>query len=258
MARILYLIPGRMEERERAQREVIACRMLMDPSNKIELIACDDGPDSFESAVEEMMSVSGLIKRFVSLDTRYDAMIIGCAGDPGQLALREIADIPVIGPFQSSLAVATTLGHSFGVISILEQMDPATEMQIRSLGYDTMLAGVEHINCNVLDMAEGRIPEEELADAVLKAAKDLMKKGAASIVLGCMTLAFLLMDEKLKGILPIPVVNPAKIAIGMAEISIKSGLSHSKITYPTPDLEKLKNSILPELAASSGLDQNCN
>ena len=61
MARILYLIPGRMEERERAQREVIACRMLMDPSNKIELIACDDGPDSVESAVEEMMSVSGLI-----------------------------------------------------------------------------------------------------------------------------------------------------------------------------------------------------
>jgi allantoin racemase len=258
MARILYLIPGRMDERERAQREVAAGKMLMDPSNQIELITCEDGPDSVESAVEEMMSVSGLIKRYVSLDTRYDAMIIGCAGDPGQFALREIADIPVIGPLQSSLAVATTLGHSFGVVSILEQMDPATEMQIRGLGYENMLAGVEHINCNVLDMAEGRVPEGELTDAVLKAGKDLMKKGAASIVLGCMTLAFLLMDEKLKDILPIPVVNPAKIAIGMAEILIKSGLGHSKITYPTPDLDKLKNSILPELAASSSLDHNCN
>jgi len=73
-----------------------------------------------------------------------------------------------------------------------------------------------------------------------------------------MTLAFLLMDEKLKGVLPIPVVNPAKIAIGMAEMFIKSGLKHSKVTYPTPDLEKLRNSILPELAASVSPDKNCN
>ena len=74
--------------------------------------------------------------------------------------------------------------------------------------------------------------------------EEFAEEGASSVVLGCMTLAFLLVDEKLKNRVTIPIINPAKVAINTAELLISSGLCHSKLTYPIPDMSKLYRSVL--------------
>ena len=50
--------------------------------------------------------------------------------------------------------------------------------------------------------------------------------------------------EKLKNRVTIPIINPAKVAINTAELLISSGLCHSKLTYPIPDMSKLYRSVL--------------
>ena len=245
MSKILYLVPGNMDKSELQRRQHIAQRLLINPSsNEVCFVSSDNGPISIESSVEEAMSVPGMIHTYYKMKEEYAAVIIGCAGDPGIVAMRELLTIPVVGPFQSSIALSTTLGHSYGVISILDELNPATILQLRGLGYDNTLTGIKSIDCKVLDMSDGVTPEAEILDAITKKTEEFAEEGASSVVLGCMTLAFLLVDEKLKNRVTIPIINPAKVAINTAELLISSGLCHSKLTYPIPDMSKLYRSVL--------------
>jgi allantoin racemase len=49
-----------------------------------------------------------------------------------------------------------------------------------------------------------------------------------------LSLAFHKIDEDLKGKLPIPIVNPVKVAVKTAEILVDLGLAHSKLAFPNP------------------------
>jgi allantoin racemase len=57
---------------------------------------------------------------------------------------------------------------------------------------------------------------------------------AGSITFGCMSMGFLMIDEKLSDALGVPVINPVKVSVRIAEIMIDLGLVHSKIAYPIP------------------------
>ena len=46
----------------------------------------------------------------------YDAVIIGCASDPGWKAASYMANIPVLAPFHAALHVGKLLGHRIGVL----------------------------------------------------------------------------------------------------------------------------------------------
>jgi Asp/Glu/hydantoin racemase len=46
-----------------------------------------------------------------------DAVIIGCTDDPGLRTARTLVDIPVIGETESTMHLACTMGHKFGLVS---------------------------------------------------------------------------------------------------------------------------------------------
>jgi len=54
------------------------------------------------------------------------------------------------------------------------------------------------------------------------------------MVLECMSLGFLGISNDLQKRLKIPVIDPVRVSVKMAEVLIDLNLSHSKIAYPTP------------------------
>ena len=68
-------------------------------------------------------------------------------------------------------------------------------------------------------------------------------KGAGSVILGCMSLAFLMVDNIFEEKTGIPIVNPLKTAIKTAEMFVDLEAKHSRISYPPADFEKLKNTV---------------
>jgi len=246
MSKILYLVPGvGMPEEEKKRREKLANSFLTQEKNRVFVEAVDEGPISIESSIEEFMSVGGTLKKLVEVQGQYDAVVIGCAGDPGLAPARELADIPIIAPFEASISVASMLGDKFSIVTILDSIVPAIWRTLRDYDVDHKCASVRVINFNVLDMIGNR---EKVARAFLKEAKSVAEKdGASSIILGCMTMAFLLVDEAVKDRIGIPIVNPAKVSIKTAEMLISLGLKQSRATYPKPNTEKLRNSIFPNM-----------
>jgi allantoin racemase len=245
---ILYLIPGDgMPEEEIRRREDIT-DSLVRPGTTVTVEEVGEGPLSIESAIEEYMSIGPMLKRLYQLREakRYDAIIIGCAGDPGLRAARELMDIPIIGPAEASYLFACMIADRFSVISPMQAgVSSADDLvsRTREMGLVNRLASVEFVEMPITEMwgDDSSLVIKQATKAIEKA----KEKGAGCVVLGCMSMAFRTVNTSWDNV-GIPVVNPLKVAIKTAEIFVDLGAQHSRITYPAADFEKLVRTVFKE------------
>jgi allantoin racemase len=189
------------------------------------------GPASIESMWEEYLSVPGTMELALELEREgFDAIIPGCFGDPGLDGIREIVNIPVIGPGQAGMTVAAMLGHKFSIISVVENIVRPLENLALLNGLSSKLASVRQIGIPVLELNSD--PDFTYSRAITVCREAIEKDRADVLVMGCGTLSF--RSEELAAELGVPVVNPLRAALRMAELCVSSGLSHSKRSYPTP------------------------
>lgn len=236
-----------MPEEEIKRREDIT-NAFARPGTKIIVEEVGKGPLSIESAIEEYMSIGPMLEWLYQYRKvrKSDAIIIGCAGDPGLRAVRELMDIPIIGPAESSYYFACMIAEKFSVISPMQAgVASADELvaRIRAMGLESRMASVEFVEIPITEMWGD--DSSAVVKQVTKAVKKAKEKGAGCAVLGCMSMAFQTINTSWDtgGI---PVINPLKVAIKTAESFIDLGVKHSRITYPAADLEKLAGTIFKQ------------
>ena len=242
---ILYLIPGDgMPEEELKRREEVT-NSLSRSGTKIIVEEVGKGPLSIESAIEEYMSIGPMLERLYQIRKakRFDAIIIGCAGDPGLRAARELMDIPIIGPAEASYYFACMIADRFSVISPTQAgVSSADELvaRIREMGLASRLASVEFVEMPITEMWKD--DPSTVIEQATNAIERAKEKGAGCVVLGCMSMAFRTAKTSWDTI-SIPVINPLGVAIKTAECFIDLGLKHSNITYPAADFKKLVGTV---------------
>jgi len=136
----------------------------------------------------------------------HDAVLIACFGDPGLLALREIAPVPVIGLAQASMEIARKQGR-FAVVTGGRAWEPMLHRFARLHQLDAALVGIHTVELTGAQIAAA--PDAAL-DALHGAAMRGVHDGAASIVLGGAGLGGL--ASRLQGRVPVPVHDNVLLA----------------------------------------------
>ena len=220
--RLCYMGPPGRQEKLQA---------FLSPGVELETRSDYGGPESIESMWEEYLSVPGTMDLAVRLEREgFDAIIPGCFGDPGLDGIREIVSIPVVGPGQAGMTVAAMLGHRFSIVTVVENIIRPLENLALLHGYASKLASVRQIGIPVLELNND--PDYTYHRAIEVCRETIEKDRADVLVMGCGTLSF--RSEELASELGVPVVNPLRAALRMAELYVSSGISHSKRSYPTP------------------------
>lgn len=231
--KIVYVVPGPMEQKELERRGAILKKWAA-PQTDVEIRKVAEGPASIESMYEEYLSIPATAELIFQLEQEgFDAAILGCAGDPGLDAMREITEkMLVVGPGQTSYQTAAMLCHQFTVLTIAESMiDVSYELGFKA-GVLAKVASVRAVDIPVLELANDR---EATVEKMIKAGREAMLEDRAqALVLGCMSMGFLEVAEELQEVLGIPVINPSKVGLAMAETLVRSGLSHSKKAFALP------------------------
>jgi allantoin racemase len=206
------------------------------PDTEISNVFLDAGPASVESFYDEAIAIPGVVEKVREAEEDgVDAVIINCFGDPGLDAAREVVSIPVIGPCESSMHMASMLGHKFSVITVLESLVRELELHAQTYGVGWKLASARSVDLPVLELEKGR--NQFVPRMVDRAVEAIEEDGAHVIVLGCTGLAGL--DQQVTSGLRdrgyhVPVVDPASTALKVAEALVELKLAHSKKTYPQP------------------------
>lgn len=199
--------------------------------------AIASGPASIESAFDEAIAVPPTLAEIkAAADSGAAAIVINCMGDPGLPAARELVSVPVLGPGQTSMHLASMLGHRFSILTVLDQLVSVDEEKAATYGIAGRMASVRSVGIPVLDLENN---QDKLIGALteqgLRAVRD---DGAHVLILGCTGMfgvAGRLHAELAEhGEHGIPVIDPIPATLQVAAALARSGLTHSKRTYPQP------------------------
>jgi allantoin racemase len=230
---ILYQIPGDITAGPLGRPELERRRAILQEwaAADVRVVVADapGGPLSIESHSDECLCIPPTIAAIRARAPQPDAVIVGCFGDPGVAALREILEYPVIGPFEAALFAGLQLGDRVGVVTILKSVVPILDCLVRGMGQSLRYAGAAAIDVPVLQL---RNDPAEVTKRVASVGAELVRSYNADVlVLGCMSLAFLGIAEQVARHIGIPVINPARCALETARSLAAQGLLQSRRTY---------------------------
>lgn len=232
--KIRVITPSIMKEKEAKTFEQYSAGAR--PETEISVTLLDQGPASVDSIYEEALAMADTVAKIAQAEKDgMDGVISNCMLDPGVEAGRQLVSIPVIGPAETSMHIAAMLGHRFSVVTILDSLIPAFEEHAAKLGLASHLASVRAVNMRGHELDD----QARVGNAVVgESVKAVREDGAHVIILGCTAMRGLAKDVeeglRRQGIADVPVVDPAILALKIAEALVDIGLSHSKRTYPNP------------------------
>jgi allantoin racemase len=210
-------------------------RQYASPGTEISVVNIARGPRSIESEFEEAMAVPGILLRAQEAERDgCDAVISDCFGDPGVKPARELLSIPVVGPLEASVLLASALGHRFSIVTVLKSVLPMIEHLVAACGVSGRLASVRTIEIPVLGLVDAKAMSAGLFDEMLAAIRE---DDAHVLVLGCtgmMGVAENLQKKLADAGYDVPVVSPTAAALKLAETLVSLGLRQSRLTYMHP------------------------
>lgn len=237
MTRIKVIIPNAGMDRETLNQRESMLSVVLHEKTHLSVDCIKTGPRSVESSVDEMLVGREVLEEVVQAERdQFDAVVIYCFSDPALYAARQLVSIPVVGPGETSIAIARFLGHKFSVITTLNENIPRIEMRMRDLGLEKLsLVSIRDLGIPVFDLRENS--EYTKARLMEICTKAIFEDGAQMIVLGCLGLAGY--GQPVQDKYHIPIIDPAFVSVGMAELLTKLKIRHSKITFPNVDLLKV-------------------
>jgi len=159
----------------------------------------------------------------------YEAIALNCFYDPCLDLAREIMDIPVVGPAETSMQMASLMGARFGIVTFHPKAIPDYENMIKTYGFETKVLAhpVRSLKQNLDKQLEGVTDPRATVEDFRRIAQELIKDGAEVIIPGCLMLSPILVKSGVKEVEDVPVLDVVSIVIKFAEFMhemLKAGL----------------------------------
>jgi allantoin racemase len=131
-----------------------------------------------------------------------DAVLIGCFGDPGLLALRESASSPVTGLAEAAFIAASKYGR-FAIVTGGQRWGPMLTRLSQALGMEKSLAGIHTVQPTGAELSANPVwAHQLLAEACREA---VQRFDAQAVILGGAGLAG--MAAAIQGAVAVPVID---------------------------------------------------
>ena len=210
-------------------------RAAASPGTDVSIAALDNGTNTIESDFDIALAEPDTMRLAKQAEADgVDACTVACFSDPGVQGARELVAIPVIGEGQAALTLASLVGRRICVVTTWNQCVPRMRRLIRQHGFADHLAAVRAVNLGVMDLNDSSIPK-----IVAMTADAVRNDGADVVVMGCTGTGLdmaVAVEAGLRNEIGahVPVIDPVKAAIKLAETCATTGMRHSKIAWPNP------------------------
>ncbi|UST52810.1 aspartate/glutamate racemase family protein (plasmid) [Comamonadaceae bacterium OTU4NAUVB1] len=158
------------------------------------------------------------------------AVLLGCFGDPGLLALRQCATVPVVGLAEAAFDEAARHGR-FAVVTGGAAWAPMLRRLAHALGHGETLAAIEIVAPTGAELAaDPPMAARVLAQACARAAR---AEGVGAVIVGGAGLAG--MAARLQGAAPVPLIDSvaagARRALAVLEAAPSRAVSRCAVPW---------------------------
>lgn len=201
----------------------------------VTVICPSRGPVTIESSYDEAYAIAPTIDLVKEANKEnYDAIILACFCDVGIEAAKEISSIPVLSLEETTLSVALLLGNKFGIMTEKRPRVAMKELHVRRHGLLERMASIRPLELSVAELAAD--PERTKAAGIALGQRMLEEDGAEVIIMGCAAMAGY--SDDLERELQVPVLDPLKVTLKVAEALVDMGVTHSRVGLYAPPTPK--------------------
>jgi allantoin racemase len=196
------------------ERIAAEARRVASPGCEIVPVTGTFGAPIIGTRAEMAIAEHAALDLFARHGAGVDAVVMGVSFDVGLRALRELADVPVVGMTEAACLVACTLGGPFGIVTYGARSAAILREIVAGYGLAERLAGVHGLDASPADMLKD---PQALHAQIAGAASDLARReGAEAVILAGAVMAGLppLIQEQV----PCPLVEGIACGIGLAEL----------------------------------------
>ena len=171
------------------------------PAHRLRLSTARFGADYIASEAAYCVAGHAALDAYACHGEGADGVLVGCFGDPGVFALRELCPGPVIGLAEASMRLAARRGR-FAIVTGGVRWRPMLERLARSLGLEASLQQIELVSLTGAQLAAD--PPGALR-LLARACADATRGGADSVILGGAALVG--MAGQLAPQVPVPLID---------------------------------------------------
>jgi Asp/Glu/hydantoin racemase len=225
-------------------------RRVASPGIEIEGVTADFGSQYIENRIEASIAAHAVLEVIAGHWDTTDAFIISAFGDPGLLAAREYAAVPVVALEESALLVARTLGTRVSIVAPTPRLAAWFAETAEQWGLADCVVSCEAQGQSVVDIETAR---ETLRDSILEASLDAVRTHRAEVVIiGGGPVAGI--AHEIEAEVPVPVIDGVSCAVLMAELLVRLGPRPPTTgTFATP-ARKLWRGVSDKLPGRLGSD----
>jgi allantoin racemase len=205
------------------------------PAVEMSYVCIEHGTTTIESEFDVALVQPDTIRLCMQAEADgVGAVVIACFGDPGGAGAKEITNIPVVGEGEAALHVGSLLGNRFSIITVQQETVPFMISMAERVGLAAKLASVKPVQAGVMDFGLDCVPE-----VVEQSLRAVTEDGAEVIVMGCtgtgVDMVPLITEQLAERVgAYVPVIDPVRAAVSLAELCVRHGYRSSKRAFPTP------------------------
>ncbi|TQK72443.1 aspartate/glutamate racemase family protein [Nocardioides sp. SLBN-35] len=114
--RIAYVYPGPRTPDADTTLKLVS--EFASPETTVETVFLEGVPPDIEGYASRQFTELALLRLLPSLqDAGFDAAAIGCCYDPAVLLGRELVDMPLVGPLEASINLASYVGRTYSILT---------------------------------------------------------------------------------------------------------------------------------------------
>jgi len=156
------------------------------PDTKIEFVSIAKGPDYLSYYTECLDSDYNVFLEACKAEKEgYDAVQPDCVFDPAVKPLKEVLNIPVVGPLECSIHLASLLGRRMSIMVNEEAMVKFIEDKVRDYGFEHKVASilVTGVTFEELGFATGTPDREAINRKLIASGKEAIEEDGADVLI---------------------------------------------------------------------------
>ena len=211
-------------------------RLAASPGTEIVAVTGRSGARIIGTRFENALAQPEMLSLAAAHAEGVDAVLIAVSYDTALAALRELLSVPVVGMTEAVLLTAHQVGGRIGLVSLGRRVQPVYRELVAGYGLDRRIAGWRTIE-STKAFAPG--DTSELDALLVRACTELIEAELAEVIvlLGAVMAG---VPRRLRGQVPVPLLEGIAAGVGQAELLVRLGLVESRAgSYAFPGEREL-------------------
>lgn len=145
-----------------------------------------NGPHTIEGPLDSALATAGMLEVIGAYPDPFDAIVVGCFGDPGVDALRLLVRVPVVGIGAASFTQAAFMTSKFAIVTPSVGTPARYAAVTASMGLTASFLGTYQTEFSVVDFESG---DPAVLETLVFHAEQAVKDGAECLLFGCAGIA---------------------------------------------------------------------